>query len=245
MTLEHTRRVFEQLGSDDPLYAVLTRAGCQGNQWDPEEFFQNGRAEIDSLLRDLRTLDLSVRFGRALDFGCGVGRLTQALARHFDQVVGVDISATMIEAAQRYDRFPDTVRYSVNTTGDLASFEDDSFDFVFTIKTLQHIPPQHALHYIREFMRVLRTDGVAVFQFRNGPHVEPGTVRGRLYHLRRHHLRRIARRLRNRPAYEMHVINRDRVAAIVQDAGGDVVDVLDLSRGRPGRSLRFIARKTP
>lgn len=245
MTLEHTRRVFEQLGRDDPLYAVLTRPGYQGNQWDPEAFFENGREEIDSLLRDLRRLDVPVRFGRALDFGCGVGRLSQALAQHFEQVVGVDISATMIEAAQRYDRFPDSVRYLVNTTGDLAAFEDDSFDFIFTTKTLQHIPPQHALNYVREFMRVLRPAGVAVFQFRNGPHVEQGTVRGWLYHLRRHHLRQIARRLRNRPAYEMHVINRDRVAAIVGHGGGEVIDVLDLSRGRPGRSLRFVVQKTP
>ena len=36
----------------------------------------------------------------ALDFGCGIGRLSQALAEHFDQVYGVDISPKMIELAR-------------------------------------------------------------------------------------------------------------------------------------------------
>ena len=48
--------------------------------WDPDEFFAYGRAEIDDVL--VRLADLGLRRGnrRALDFGCGVGRLTQALA---------------------------------------------------------------------------------------------------------------------------------------------------------------------
>ena len=47
---------------------------------------------IDQLLGWLRELHVQVRPGRALDFGCGVGRLTQALAGKFSECDGVDIA---------------------------------------------------------------------------------------------------------------------------------------------------------
>lgn len=243
MSLDHTRRTFERLGDEDPLHAVLTRQGKEGNRWDEEEFFELGRKRIAEVLGHVESLDLTTPRGRALDFGCGVGRLTQALAGHFREVVGVDISSSMIEAARRHDRFHDRVRYLVNTTDRLADLEDSSFDFVFSTKTLQHIPPQHARIYVSELVRVLRPGGVLVFQFRNGPHIEPGTLRGRLYHLRRHHLRGIIRRLRGRPGYEMHVLSAAHLKRRIAEEGGRVVDVRDLSRGKPMKSLRFVVVK--
>ena len=42
--------------------------------------------------------------GRALDLGCSVGRSTFELARHFDEVIGIDYSHAFIQAAQRLQR---------------------------------------------------------------------------------------------------------------------------------------------
>jgi 2-polyprenyl-3-methyl-5-hydroxy-6-metoxy-1,4-benzoquinol methylase len=62
----------------------------------------------------LKTLDLGEQHGRALDFGCGVGRLTQALATHYDKVDGVDISWEMINLARRHNQHGDRVKYFAN-----------------------------------------------------------------------------------------------------------------------------------
>jgi ubiquinone/menaquinone biosynthesis C-methylase UbiE len=239
MGLEEVRKVYERLGRDDPLYAVLTRHSLRGGRWDPEEFFETGRREIAGLLEYVASLPWELPRGAALDFGCGVGRLSQALAAEFDEVVGVDIASSMIAAAERFDRHPGRVRYLVNTSGDLRLLESDTFDLVYSSITLQHIPPEHQASYIREFVRVLRPGGLAIFQAHNGPRIEPGTPRAWLYTLRRQHLRRFWRRLRLRPAYEMHFIARSRVEQLVLMSGGRMVDVTDLSRGRPGRSLRY------
>ena len=51
-----------------------------------EEFFRTGEIEAAEVVSDARALGVPRRFGAALDFGCGVGRITQALAHHFDQV---------------------------------------------------------------------------------------------------------------------------------------------------------------
>lgn len=42
--------------------------------------------------------------GLAIDVGCGDGRHTRLLARHFSEVIGFDISSRMLEAARSIDR---------------------------------------------------------------------------------------------------------------------------------------------
>jgi 2-polyprenyl-3-methyl-5-hydroxy-6-metoxy-1,4-benzoquinol methylase len=44
------------------------------------------------------------RGGRALDLGCAVGRSTFELARHFEEVIGIDLSRKFIAAAQTLQR---------------------------------------------------------------------------------------------------------------------------------------------
>ena len=79
---------------------------------------------------------------RALDFGCGVGRLTQALADYVDHAVGVDIAPSMIELARRHNTHGSRCEYIVNDTDHLSRFADQIFDVVYTGRVLQHIAPQ-------------------------------------------------------------------------------------------------------
>jgi 2-polyprenyl-3-methyl-5-hydroxy-6-metoxy-1,4-benzoquinol methylase len=237
--LRTVRGVFEDLGRDDPLYAALSRNDLRGNRWDPETFFETGRREIDDVIAYVDALGLPLRRDAALDFGCAVGRLTQALATHFHHAVGVDIATSMVERAREYNTHGERVTYIANTAPDLSIFGPDSFDFVYSNKVLQHIRPENQLTYMKEFVRVLRPGGVAVFQTRNGPVVRPGTPRATLYRLNRIWFRRFAQRIRGRPAYEMHYVARERVEEAIAAAGGRLVDVVDLSRGKPAKSLRY------
>jgi SAM-dependent methyltransferase len=77
---------------------------------------------------------------RAVDFGCGASRLTQALARYFEHVTGVDISAPMIELARAHDRTGGHYEYLINTRPDLSALPSASFDFIYSNMTLQHMP---------------------------------------------------------------------------------------------------------
>lgn len=237
--LRPVREAFEAFGREDPMYAALSRAGHGEGRWDAEAFFATGQEEIDAVLDYVRDLNLRVGEQRALDFGCAVGRLTQALGRHFKHAVGLDIATSMVERARQLNRHGDRVTYAVNPHPDLRDFPDHSFDFVYTNKVLQHIPPRAQAGYIGEFVRVLRPDGVAVFQTRNGPVIPRGGVRELLYTLNRRHFRRFIQRLRGRHAYEMHFLARETIGEVVAGAGGEIADVVDLSRGKPGKSLRY------
>lgn len=226
------------------MYAVLSRRGHRAGRWSPEEFFATGTKEISGVLDYTRQLDLPLRFGRALDFGCGLGRLTQALADHFEWAVGVDIAESMVEGANGFNRHGDRVRYLVNTTDDLAALKSSEFDFVYSNITLQHIPPEATRNYIREFFRVLRPGGVAIFSVPDGPSFRAGTPGGWYYSLRRGPLRRLWKRLRGKPAVEIHYVPEGQVRALIDGSGGRLVDVVGTysARSRWG-DLRYCAVK--
>src|SRR5207248_6286253 len=101
----------------------------------------------------------------ALDFGCGAGRLTVALAEHFERCLGLDISARMIERARAVSDGMQNCRFDVLDSSGLAGVETGSFDFIVSRFVLQHMPSNlEKTCSIREFVRVLRPGGLLCFQ---------------------------------------------------------------------------------
>jgi SAM-dependent methyltransferase len=99
--------------------------------------------------------------GVALDFGCGVGRLTQPLSSRFSSCVGIDISQQMIEKAEAMNA-NGRCRYIVSADQHLP-FADASVSFIYSNIVLQHMPAELAKGYLREFVRILANGGILVF----------------------------------------------------------------------------------
>jgi SAM-dependent methyltransferase len=102
--LKEVQRHWDAFGKTDPLWAIVTRPDKRYGKWKYDEFLACGEEEIDRILRHVDSISFSLCRGRALDFGCGAGRLTQALSRRFQQCHGIDIAPSMIELAQKYDQ---------------------------------------------------------------------------------------------------------------------------------------------
>lgn len=172
-------RDWTRLGEADPLWAVCVDPARRGGRWDPQEFLASGRAEIADAIQQLDRLGLCAgRRDAALDFGCGAGRLTGALATCFATVTGVDISLPMLEQARALHAGNERCHFVPNDSLTLSAFADGSFDLVYSSLVLQHMPPSLAEGYLAEFIRVLRPGGAIVILV---PAAHLRTVRGVVY----------------------------------------------------------------
>ncbi|MDE3167470.1 MAG: class I SAM-dependent methyltransferase, partial [Acidobacteriota bacterium] len=147
MSLRAVERQWTLLAERDPYWAILAAPGKTGNRWDVDEFFSTGIAEIQGVMGYLDRIYPVLARGRALDFGCGAGRLTQALARYFEHVTGIDISAPMIELARAHDRSGGRCEYLLNACPDLSALPSSTFDFIYSNMTLQHMPARWSRRY--------------------------------------------------------------------------------------------------
>jgi len=189
MLLDKHRRDWDELGELDPFWAVLSDRSRQFGRWELKEFFETGEAEIDQLLSVAELLGYPASRIRALDFGCGIGRLTRPLATYFQECTGVDISGTMVTKARELSGPLTNCSFIVNEGTGLSRVSNDSIDCVVSKLVLQHLPNKEAIQScIREFVRVLKKDGLLVFQL---PRFIP--IRNRLQFRRRAYacLRRI------------------------------------------------------
>jgi len=140
----------------------------------------SGRAEIAAALDRLDQLGICRARSGALDFGCGVGRLTGALGDYFDSVTGVDISLSMLDVARSLLAGRPGCRVVHNASPDLKIFPDESFDLVYSSLVLQHMPRVLASAYLAEFVRVTRPGGAVVILVPERPKV---TAAGAVYAL--------------------------------------------------------------
>jgi SAM-dependent methyltransferase len=170
------RRHWDSFGRTDPFWANLTNEDKRGGGWTPDEFFRTGEDEIREVLDFVASLPAEVTFHRALDFGCGVGRLTQALAARFEDTWGVDIAPSMIEQAERYNRNPEACHFYLNDRSDLGRFDSEYFDFVYSNIVLQHMRPKDQHLALAELVRVLAPAGLLVFQLPEAPFPAPDPV---------------------------------------------------------------------
>ena len=221
MSLGRHRRDWEDLATLDPLWAVSGKRSAT-----IEEFLGTGETEIDTVLRESHRLGLPARHERALDFGCGLGRITQALARRFEWCDAVDISEGMLQRARELSaETPPNCSFHLNDRPALELFPADHFDFAYSSFVLQHMPSRGvAAHYIRELMRVTRRDGLVVFQM---PAHLPVWNRAQLRRRAYAPLRQLGvsgavlQRLRLHPV-RMIALSRSEIDHIVEDYGGSV-----------------------
>lgn len=214
-SLEKLRDVWATLGRDDPLWAVLSRPDKRGGGWSNEEFLATGAIEIDSQLAALASMGVPARFSVALDFGCGAGRLTRALSRHFEGVVGIDVAGSMIRKARELNADIGNIEFVENDSARLDTIADASIDLVYSNMTLQHIPAALAAGYVAEFLRVLAPGGVASFQFVDG---HDGSWRGRLFSLMPNRLLNPLRRIlwRRSAVFEMHSLDESTLHVLLR-----------------------------
>jgi SAM-dependent methyltransferase len=103
--------------------------------------------------------DLSV-----LDVGCGLGLIHKSIRPSFGSLDGIDTSEEMVQNAARLNGAGNYRSYA----GDRLPYADRSFDLLFAINVLHHVPEVARGGLLREMARVTRHEGVVVI-FEHNP----------------------------------------------------------------------------
>ncbi len=155
------RRFWDARAREDACYFVDNRLTY--GRPDLERFWAGGEEAVDITLTSLG-LTLGPE-DVVLDLGCGVGRLTRALAHRAHSVIALDVSAEMLARAQAANPDLVNVRWVHSDGTTLAPVADGLLDACLSLVVLQHIPdPAVQVGYVAEMARVLRPGGWAAFQ---------------------------------------------------------------------------------
>ncbi len=160
MSADAVRRRWDERAIEDARYFIK----ADRRDWTDEDFLISGETDVQAFVDPM--LHLVPGRDRALDLGCGLGRLSRALATRFAEVDAVDISPEMIERARRYaPPVPPNVHFERCAGDGTLALGTATIDLAFSYLVLQHLPDGRAVrHYLAELARVLRPDGIAHLQ---------------------------------------------------------------------------------
>lgn len=152
---------WEAWGKTDPYYGVVShdqfhKGAIEENR---SEFFETGQLRIADSLQRLERHFGPIKRRRALDFGCGVGRLTIPLARAFDDVVGLDISPSMLAEAEANAQTSSVHNVVFAPSDDRLSNAPGDFDLVYSYIVLQHIPVVRGMRILENLLDKVRPGG--------------------------------------------------------------------------------------
>jgi len=166
MPTTNTDKAWEYFGQHNPYFAVLTQGQYTGEKWGEDakrEFFATGDRYVKSIVSTVCD-NLSSRFcpTRALDFGCGVGRLVIPLARVCQFVTGIDVSESMIAEARKNVGERGLGNVAFVRGDDSLSELSGTFDFIHSFIVFQHIPPGRGVVIFKKLIDLLEDGGIGV-----------------------------------------------------------------------------------
>ncbi len=213
--LARTGEYWQAVGREAPHWSVLTQTRFRPEEIDEHKaaFYGSGEADAELLAAILgRHGTTPEEVGRCVEFGCGVGRVTLALARRFPRVNACDISTAHIavgkeEAAARRIR---NIGWHEATVAE--PMPRGHWPLWFSRIVLQHNPPPVQAHLLRLAFRGLAGGGFAVFQL--------VTHRVGYRFSMEEYLARSGP-----PDMEMHVLPQDAVFRLAAEARLEVLDV--------------------
>lgn len=196
-------------GETEPHWSVLTNDIYRSDRIEEtiDHFYQTGVQDVEIFfhMAERAGVDLSGDM-RALDFGCGTGRLTLALAARFREIVGLDVSAGHLKLARERAAATGTQNARFEAITEIADLDKwRGFDFILSRIVLQHNPPPIMAALLEKLLLALNPGGTAVIQI-------PTYIHGQRFE--------IADYLANeQPAMEMNALPQDHVFDIIARTG--------------------------
>jgi SAM-dependent methyltransferase len=233
----HVQRAWQTLGAEKPYWSVVT---CPS--FLPEKIEENLDNFYESGAQTWKIFECAAaRAGKAaksewiaLELGCGVGRVTEQLARRFRRVLAYDISRAHLDLARSHlvGRGIDNVAFS-QLAGLDSLLAAEPFDFFYSVIVLQHNPPPLIHRMLQIIFERLRPGGLAYFQIPVGSHGYQFSIDQYLEHL-----------MTGSAGMEMHMLPQKQLFALLHECRLRILDFQTDNLTGPGfQSVSVLAEK--
>lgn len=138
-------------------------------EFDPWRYHTSSYEREKYALTLSRILELRRGSGVALEVGCSLGVFSDMLARHFDDVVSIDVSNEALRSAREHNRAHNNVRFS---RSELQLFHEHlNADVIVCAEVLYYVPERDAETACRRLDENLAPDGLIIYVsgVANGP----------------------------------------------------------------------------
>ncbi|NET33188.1 MAG: class I SAM-dependent methyltransferase [Cyanothece sp. SIO1E1] len=164
-----TDQQWEKYGKRDPYFGVIRdEKYCLENLNGQAiaDFFKSGEDYIDYILKLIKQhLDPDFSPQKAVDFGCGVGRLVMPLARRSQQVVGMDVSEAMLAEAMKNCDAHSFKNVDLIKSDDNLTQLQGQYNLIHSYIVFQHIPVKRGERIFAQLLEHLAPNGIGVFHF--------------------------------------------------------------------------------
>ena len=234
--IAHIQSSWEILGREKPHWSVLTQDEYlpQNIKSNINRFFETGNSGISSLSHALsRSNRVLRREGTCVELGCGVGRVTFALAKQFRDVTGIDVSRCHLSIAESYKVNNEVKNVTLLLMESLATLESlPSFDFLYSTMVLQHNPPPLIDRMLRILFKKINDGGLIYFQV-------PVAREGYSFSIDAY-----LQSIENKKTMEMHVFPQVHLFKLLDDCGLQLLDLQrDNAAGPNFHSFTMLAEK--
>jgi SAM-dependent methyltransferase len=216
MSGAESERYWDERARENALFYVDNEADYDNP--DVDAFWRRGDEVLDRLVAMT-----GHRVGpddEVLDIGCGIGRMTRALAVRVGHVHALDVSSEMLRLARERNADLANVTWHHGDGTTLRVLADASVDGCFSHVVFQHLPDARmTLGYVREMGRVLRPGGWALFQVSTDPRIHRPP--------RRERLRALLRGRNEDRAWWGSPVDPDALRAAAADGGLEIEQLLD------------------
>lgn len=162
-------REWEKFGKEDPYFGVITQEKFRKHNLtdeNKEDFFKSGLSYIDDIFRKIRQrVDQTFTIKKALDFGCGVGRLVIPLSNVAQEVTGIDVSDSMLNEAKKNCEAQSIHNVVFAKSDDSLSALNGKYDFIHSFIVFQHIPVKRGERIFENLISRLESGGILRFAF--------------------------------------------------------------------------------
>lgn len=163
-----TDKDWVRVAEQDPFWGVLSHEEYRKDAMDAvrlEQFMASGEQFVANLFALIRK-HLAPQFAprRALDLGCGVGRLVIPMAKRVSEAVGVDVAPAMLDLCRKHATQAGVSNLSLCESDDRLSKVEGEFDLVNSYIVLQHVPPARGYRLIQSMIDRLAIGGVGSIQ---------------------------------------------------------------------------------